>query len=69
MAHVLIIDEAGNARLAHLRQIGDACQLEMEDQASDDYKLSWKVLGVATMAVVSAAGWLGILAAARYFLH
>jgi hypothetical protein len=69
MAHVLIIGDDGRSRLAHLRQVGNACELEMEDQSSDDYKLSWKVLGIATMAVVSAAGWFGILAAARYFFH
>jgi hypothetical protein len=69
MAHVLIIDDFGRSRLAHLRQNGNSCEVELDETASEDYKLSWKVLGIATMAVVSGAGWIGIVAAAHYLFH
>jgi hypothetical protein len=69
MAHVLIIGEDGRSRLAHLRQVGRSCELEVEENPSNVYKLSWRVLGIATMALVSAAGWVAIVAAARHFLH
>jgi hypothetical protein len=69
MAHVLIIGEDGRSKLAHLRQIGNSCELELDETTSEEYKLSWKVLGIATMALVSAAGWVAILAAARHFLR
>ncbi|HEX8816346.1 MAG TPA: hypothetical protein VF753_12665 [Terriglobales bacterium] len=70
MAHVLIIDDFGRSRLAHLRQNGNTCEVELEDEtASDDSKLSWKVLGIATMALVSGAGWLAILFAAKHLFQ
>jgi len=67
MAHVLIVGKDGHARLARFRLEEDAC--EVEETPAEEHELSWRLLGLATMVLVSAAGWVLILMAARHFLH
>jgi len=67
MAQVLIIADGGHTKLASFPL--DEGVYQVEDDTGEEHELSWRLIGLATMAVVSAAGWLGILTLARHFLH
>ena len=67
MAHVLIVADNGHTRLAQFHLNQKAWQVEEEPVEADD--LSWKLLGLATMVLVSAAGWALLLFTARHFIH
>jgi len=67
MAHVLIVADNGHTRLAQSHLNEEVWQVEEEPVEADE--LSWKLLGLATMVLISAAGWALVLLAARHFLH
>jgi len=67
MAHVLIVADNRHTRLAQFHLNEEVWEAEEEPVGKDD--LSWKLLGLATMVLVSAAGWAVLLLAARHFLH
>ena len=67
MAQVVTIANRGRARLARLYSKEETS--EVRDGSEQEHELSWRLLGVATMVLVSVAGWAGILMVVRHFLH
>jgi hypothetical protein len=67
MAQVLIVAGDGHARLARVHF--DEEVSAVEETPVEEHELSWRLIGLAIMAVVSAAGWVVILAAAKHFLR
>jgi len=67
MAQVPIVVGDGHAKLALVHF--DEQVSAVEETPTEEHELSWRLIGLAVMAVVSAAGWVVILAAARHFLR
>jgi hypothetical protein len=67
MAQVLIFADGGHTKSARLHF--EEAAFEVEEATGEGHELTWKLLGLATMALVSAAGWAAILMVARHFLH
>jgi len=67
MAQVVTISDRGRARLARLYFREETS--EVGDSSGEERQLSWQLLGVATMVLVSAAGWAVIMVVVRHFLH
>ena len=67
MAHVLIVEDNGHARLAHFRLEGDVC--EIEDSSAEEERFPWRLLGLAIMTLGGAAGWVLVILAVKHFLR
>ena len=67
MAQVVTIANRGRARLARLYSREETS--EVRDSWEEERELSWQLLGVATMVLVSGAGWAVIMVVVRHFLH
>jgi hypothetical protein len=67
MAHVLIVGVDGRTTRARLRLDGTLCKVR--DSSAEPSGLPGVILGLATITVVSAAGWVLVLTAVKYLLR
>ena len=67
MAHMLIVGQDGRTKLVHYHLEGDVCRVD--EMPAEEHELSWRLLGLVSIAAVSIAGWMVVLMALRHLLH